>query len=1700
MVFPPRQTLPLSFKSTIFKTITDEATGNTKIVNSLFEQIKKIKEVGIKGWLNTSDIDLDLIDDYNKAIETSTDKQATMAQYTSNTNKATAELINSTKGAVVSEKAKTAALNASTVAAKASALATKALQVTLSSLASIGIGMAINGIITLITELVNAEKKAKQQAIENAKAYENQKTELESLKQQYIEIMDSEKSEAEKAKELDSIKQTLAETYGVEKEALDKLNESRKEGLELMEQESVQNAQQTINKNQADYNKYSKEAMDAEINKSSWYKSDSNKPSYKEQEEQEQNVLKFLEQYGIGAEVEKGDGNIVHRFAFEYGESAYAAYENINEVLSELSIKEQKEGLNPIERVVINQLRVDSDKLKKYLYDSDTGIDNIMSSTADAYWATFKYSFEKESNNAFDNIDTLDGLEQWEKGFIKSLGEFANDPYFSQYIEKIFGDKKEEIQKATNQTEQSIKFPTVSVTEFNEELEKTSEKLEKITTSASKVQSALKSAFSKENFSVDDVLELIELIPDIADKFKMNDDGTFSIDYKDLQSGAESYIATQKEEIDTTNELIKTKISELEVNIALNKSKLPTNINSKSDYEYYQGLKNAIETDESNLSDLKAQLSEGLIKSEFLAKSAEDLSSSFSAVVDVLINRYEVIVDVEDTIAENGSISLDTLNKIKEVYPELSNEVSNYMMGLIDEQSLLNKLKDTYDDDFYEYRDAIAQKIDLTDEELQSYLNALNTKYAEDSDYYTHLGATSENFVNYMKDNYDVDLENFETWLDAKSKMHDAYISRIETAGLGLNIEDYYDFDNAKWKDGAEQQLAQIQMNSPKEFSEVMSRVYAVLDDYGQGMKEFGKLFKSANTLDGISGKASTSSSSTSSSSKDTSSSFFDWVQVRLEKLKTITSNFIDGITETISKKQSEVYLNKAVKAVRNEKVANQKAVQTYTAAANKIGLSSTWQKKVQNGSYSLDDITDSDLAEKIQKYQEFWDKIEDCKQNIKDLIQQEQELIIQTEDLNLDDYEYKANRKNYAVGVAEGKITTKDLQGKRVTTKDYETVNKALTAENTAIKSQIRYASMIQSKYDPTSDRYRELQEIIESGKQTLQDNTDAILENNKKISDLKIADYSNQAHTYNRKVELGQTRISLAQAEGKKIKSSSYQYLIDNTEKENEALRQQRAYIQKLQAETQKYSELWSEYQSQLEEINDTLYNNRIQQAEWNAEIRNIPMAQLKSTLEMADSYLETFKSYASMMEYVHGKSNITAEMINNQKWSDEAFEKQVELFKDYWNEYISAMGEGRAADAEKYFKLYSEEYQTYNDMLITNEELNRQARDIILYRNYENDLEHIEDVKKAISSLEDILNDDALFNDDGSFSKQGVAKIALTINQLEQARASVENYQKQIDVLNANRNQYKSEDEFNEKLRELTEGYQNATAEVNQYTEAIKDLYKNQAQEELNMLNELIDLRQKALEKKKSYYDYDRTIRDKTKDITAMQMQIEALNGVSTAEAKAQKALLQEQLNDLEEDLADTQAEHIYQVQIDGLNEQKEILQDIYDTFVDSLNECLDAEEEIISSASYLAVNSVQAVNDLLKEIANSRGYDIDYIGDVLPHFADGGLVKSKGKDDGLAWLKAGEYVLNENAYKAFKYSVPTIDSAAQKMTQLLDKIDNGSTGQSLNVGDINLIVQGNVDQNVIADLKKYQKQLTDSVISTITKDLIKTGYKR
>lgn len=682
--------------------------------------------------------------------------------------------------------------------------------------------------------------------------------------------------------------------------------------------------------------------------------------------------------------------------------------------------------------------------------------------------------------------------------------------------------------------------------------------------------------------------------------------------------------------------------------------------------------------------------------------------------------------------------------------------------------------------------------------------------------------------------------------------------------------------------------------------------------------------------------------------------------------------------------------------------------------------------------------------------------------------------------------------------------ISYKENKGGKVSAGDYNNLNRNLTSQNKSLSTQNKMLLQQQKTVQKGSAKWQEYQEKIDANSQSIRQNTIAIAENNNKKFDLKISDYERSAGNHERTITNVQNSMDLVKAQGKKTGDSYYRHMINASKMQNTVLQKERNAIFNERKTVQYGSERYDELTEKLRNVDNQISENNKNQAEWNATIRDLPMDRINEYLDLIESFISAKKSYVDAMSYIYGEESVSTSKIREQKYSKDAISSQETLYKDYYNEWQKAKKEGRTADVDKYEKLYYEGMQSYNEMLKANEELERQARDIELYRNYEKDLQHIEDVKKALSSLSDIINDDALYNDDGSFSEHGIAKIALTMKNLEEAKSSVTDYKKEIDALNKAHKQGKyNDDEYAEKLRELTDGYQNATSEVNNYTEAIKDLYKNQAQEELNALNELIDLRSQALQKKKDYYSYDKTIKSKTKDITAMQMQIEALNGVSTAESKAQKALLEEQLSDLEEDLADTQADHIYQVQIDGLNEQKEILQDIYDKFVDSLNKCLDAEGTIISNATVLSQNSIESVRKLLDDIAKARGYDLNYVdnNNTLAHFADGGKVisaKGKGRDDGVAWLKAGEFVLNEQAFKAFKYTLPTIDNLADKMSTIVKSASNYD--KAVSIGDVQLIVQGNVDRNVMDDLKKYQKQITDSVITNITKDLRKVGYKR
>lgn len=1327
-----------------------------------------------------------------------------------------------------------------------------------------------------------------------------------------------------------------------------------------------------------------------------------------------------------------------------------------------------------------------------------------------------------------DTFNSVDGIDKFKEAIGETLTEGQT---FADVITSIIA-RVNDLGTSAGDTGDQIKTLADRIAEINKN---NSTSIQNI----SKIQNAISTIQSKDYLSFDDVSDLLEIDPSLADKFTQTTQG-YKIAVEDLTEAKKKYTEESKKsvqtELENTNSDISSKKDEIK-KLQEEKKRYETDLEEVQSASIFRSFYNSMPTDEGKEdyikqleSDTNSTYFANLVKDEEYAKQQEDEiakkikgietnidlangkieeSGQLVSVLKVILNEMSNLIDkqalslsdvisklsdakdlldsVKDEISSSGAISLETLEKISSSYPELENAVADYMMGLTSASDLLKDVQKQYDNDTIAYRENIVEKIQLTDTELNNYLSYLNTKVKDSEDYYRNIGGLEKKFIDYMADNYSLDLESCRTWAQAKTAM-------MEQTKLAVyDADKLYDFETMSYRDGWTDFVNSNTLQT-------VEAVQSIFDNYESAVEEFGKRSAVFNKAD----EFVANSSSKKNSTKSTTNEVFDWIEVRLNRLADKTKSFFDKVSDYISNVTNERNLSKAITATQNEINANKKAEQKYRQKANSVNLSESWRKKVREGNFSINELTDETLIKNIQDYQKWWEKAIDSAQNVADLTEQKKDYLLQQFDSKYERQQRITDKYSTANDKINDIISYKENKGGKVSAGDYNNLNRNLTSQNKSLSTQNKMLLQQQKTVQKGSAKWQEYQEKIDDNSQAIRQNTIAIAENNNKKFDLKISDYERSAGNHERIITNVQNSMDLAKAQGKKTGDSYYRYMINASKMQNTVLQKERNAIFNERKTVQYGSERYDELTEKLRDVDDQISENNKNQAEWNATIRNIPMDRLNEYLDIAEAIVSKTKSYIERISYINGESTVSANQIRSQKYSDTAIANQRELFNRYLDEFKKAKKEGRLSDADEYQKLYLQSASTYNEMLKANEELERQARDIELYRNYEKDLQHIEDVKKALSSLSDMINDDALYNDDGSFSEHGIAKIALTMKNLEEAKSSVYDYKKEIAALNKAHKQGRyNDDEYAEKLRELTDGYQNATSEVNNYTEAIKDLYKNQAQEELNALNELISKREECLQKKKDYYSYDKTIKSKTKDITAMQMQIEALNGVSTAESKAQKALLEEQLSDLEEDLADTQADHIYQVQIDGLNEQKEILQDIYDKFVDSLNKCLDAEGTIISNATVLSQNSIEAVRKLLDDIAKARGYDLNYVdnNNALAHFADGGKVisaKGKGRDDGVAWLKAGEFVLNEQAFKAFKYTLPTIDNLADKMSTIVKSASNYD--KAVSIGDVQLIVQGNVDRNVMDDLKKYQKQITDSVITNITKDLRKVGYKR
>lgn len=250
-------------------------------------------------------------------------------------------------------------------------------------------------------------------------------------------------------------------------------------------------------------------------------------------------------------------------------------------------------------------------------------------------------------------------------------------------------------------------------------------------------------------------------------------------------------------------------------------------------------------------------------------------------------------------------------------------------------------------------------------------------------------------------------------------------------------------------------------------------------------------------------------------------------------------------------------------------------------------------------------------------------------------------------------------------------------------------------------------------------------------------------------------------------------------------------------------------------------------------------------------------------------ANDYEERLKTYDKIIRADEEKRQLLAEEIaanqaNGGAWSNEEMQKKIE------------------------------EYDNLTASIIKSKEAMQQlAQEEIDFR-----FKPLDEAQNKLSNLvselqtaQKLLGDtESFYNDDGAFSTNGLTNILLVQEQIDATKDKIANYREGLNKLDE---MYKNgaigPEYYKTKTDEMLKSLQQESATLADLKQNLLDMYTTQVTKENDLLQENIEKRKDALSAKEKYYDYDKTLKKKTKDINALKAQIAALEGTSNAASK-------------------------------------------------------------------------------------------------------------------------------------------------------------------------------------------------------------------
>ena len=656
------------------------------------------------------------------------------------------------------------------------------------------------------------------------------------------------------------------------------------------------------------------------------------------------------------------------------------------------------------------------------------------------------------------------------------------------------------------------------------------------------------------------------------------------------------------------------------------------------------------------------------------------------------------------------------------------------------------------------------------------------------------------------------------------------------------------------------------------------------------------------------------------SSSKDKSKStqVIDWIERRLNRLNSTIDYTSAKLQNLFSIKAKSNNLNEQIKTSTKLINAYGIAATKYKAKANSVKLSGSLKKAVREGrlkGYSMKELIATygeKTADKITKYQDYYDKYQDDLKNKQDEIAKRRQ--------------YKIDKEQNYVDKADAKYNKNEVLKENA--KSASEKNTILKAERENLKNSYKHQIKIAKINKDKVEQARLNAEL------------------QKKLNDIAIEYHQNIVDELDRNNEA-------LEAQKQNLKTAS---------EKNSIVEQQKAIAQQTYAEQIEIAKL--QYGVGSYEVKKLQEEQKSKLADFeNEKFENI-QTEYSNWLDMIQSRIDGLDGSISIVEakgitatqgLYQGKVAIEKENLSTLKAEKAALEEQhksTEVGTALWYSQEKTLNDVSTAiaNAQKNMIEYRNSIREANDKVL---ELKKSFIDIgnIYLDNFE----------KYLSRY--ALTDE----DTGGLTDKGVATLGIyrkqSISAGEQQKIDMDKLNELEDIIA----RYNIYDDTQKKIL-LEENNYDSFVQVKddyeKYAQAVQDDISNRISAEENIINlmkerynaelayiqKLIEDRKTQLSQEKDLYDYQKSIQEKVDNISLIQKQLDALRADGSEEAMAKRNTLQEQLDDAKEDLMDVEYDRYITDQQNMLDKLSEDYQNLIEDLLQDVDTLLNEGNEI------------------------------------------------------------------------------------------------------------------------------------------------------